>query len=136
MRNNERRTKDDIRTGILKALLEAENNAIDLKRTHIQHKCNINYMVAVEYTDQLVSDELIKRDTRGIYTLTEIGREAANQAELNEHDRVEIIKIAREIAETQSTCREYECHFCNGPIPEHDNNCMWMKLRELFDIGE
>jgi predicted transcriptional regulator len=97
MQRIDRRTKHDIEIDILKTMLDAENNGIELKRTHIQHKCNVNYLVIVEYTDRLIENKLIKRNAQGIYTLTPTGREYAHQANMSERNKTEIIKIAKEM---------------------------------------
>jgi predicted transcriptional regulator len=82
---------------ILKTLLNAENDGSELKRTPLQQRCGVNYTVIVEYTDRLEKNGLIKRDSHGFYTLTSSGKEYANQANMSESDKTEVIKTTKEL---------------------------------------
>lgn len=136
-RRADRRSRDDIKRDILKAI--SMNST--LKRTHVANICNINYTVAVDYTDEMMKiDGTIKRDDRGIFELTETGREEIIEKELGKAKVSKIIAIARGFAEHDMITFEQghdRCSICGNNIKRgkgHSESCYWDRLRKLFDI--
>lgn len=141
-RATRRRSIEEIKDDILNKLWKSEEKDVKLRRTDIANEVKINYITAVKLTDELENEQIIQRDTRGIYELTETGRNIIEEKTIPTRKRTEIIKLARKIAYTSPLDKSTkQCVFCGGKIvyggnTGHKQKCSWNELAMIFEDGE
>jgi predicted transcriptional regulator len=134
-RRADRRTRNDIKHDIMRAI----SNDNTLKRTNIANRCNINYTVAVDYTDEMMMiDKTISRDEKGVFSLTDMGRDEICEKEMGKAAITKIVKIAMEFAATDviefTTMNGGTCKVCGNRVVRgkgHNEMCAWARLRQI-----
>jgi predicted transcriptional regulator len=144
-----RRTDEEIDIDILRII---EKNDGELKRTPIGNRAEINYLTVLDHTDRLEREKLITRDSHGYYSITKNGVDIIREKALDRREQTEVLMIARRIGE-KSPIQDMstglggfdaqngrKCFFCGeregSHKTTHKETCEWMRLRELFEMGE
>jgi predicted transcriptional regulator len=136
-REGRQRTREEMTLDVLEAL-KTEG---EMKKTPLGERCTLNYITISDMTEQLTKDELIKRDSHGFFSITELGISFLKGKELTPGQLNEVISIAREIAnisEEDIIDQESDrCRLCGRrdyDEDEHEDDCIWKRLNEIFNM--
>ena len=126
-REGRQRTREEMTLDVLEEL-KTEG---EMKKTPLGERCTLNYITMSDMTDKLIEDELIKRDSHGFFSITELGISFLKGKELTPGQLTEVISIARKIASNYCRVDRGRCIYCDS-CEEHEKDCIWKRLNEIF----
>ena len=127
-KSGKQRTREEMTLDVLETLAREG----EMKKTVIGERCTLNYITISDMTEQLTKDELIKRDSHGFFSITELGVSFLKGKELTPRELHEVISITRKIASDYCRVDRGRCIYCDS-CEEHEDDCVWKRLNEIFN---